>query len=405
MSKTKKRKVVKQNKTRKNNKNKFTTIRLVPDRTPKMVRNVSNAIFNDVSRHHFVPDSPNVQNSYSPSVNEELIALKSVQRTKAIDCNNERAFDLKEPLHIGIPGKLFGKTCVPYYDTKAVRFLLKNLEANKHINVDKIVPPVQSHSNCWFNTMFVILFISDKGRKFFHFFRQLMIEGVQSNKKEIPKQLRNGFALLNYAIDACLTGNKYSYTLDTNAIIKNIYENIPDAYKSKHAYITNVDEAGNPLKYYEKLIKYLNNDSIQLTFISDTNDKWKASVERELNKSKHLPHVIVLEFYDGTNKTPGNSGKVENKPRSFFVKGAKYVLDSCVIRDTSQQHFSACLTCEKHDYVYDGMSFSRLEKQEWKKYINSDYSWSFVGSLDANGFPLEWNFKHGYQMLVYYRDK
>jgi hypothetical protein len=79
-------------------------------------------------------------------------------------------------LQIGIFKKLFGKNCVPYYEPKAVKFLLKNLSANKHIKIDKIIPPIQSQSNCWFNTMFVTLFVSDKGRKFFHFFRQLMIE-------------------------------------------------------------------------------------------------------------------------------------------------------------------------------------------------------------------------------------
>jgi hypothetical protein len=77
--------------------------------------------------------------------------------------------------------------------------------------MNKIVPPVQIQSNCWFNTMFVTLFVSDKGRKFFHFFRQLMIEGIQSNGKSIPSDIRNGFALLNYAIEACLRMNIWLY--------------------------------------------------------------------------------------------------------------------------------------------------------------------------------------------------
>ena len=159
-----------------------------------------------------------------------------------------------EPLQIGISEKLFGKNCVPYYDPTAVKFLLKNLSANKHIKIDKIIPPIQSQSNCWFNTMFVTLFVSDKGRKFFHFFRQLMIEGIQADGSSIPLKLRNGFALLNYAIECCLTGNKYAYILNTNAIINNIYTNIPQSYKDKLPYITNIDEAGNPIRYYDSLI-------------------------------------------------------------------------------------------------------------------------------------------------------
>jgi hypothetical protein len=55
--------------------------------------------------------------------------------------------------------------------------------------------------------------------------------------------------------------------------------------------------------------------------------------------------------------------------------------------------------------AYDGMSFHRLVPLEWKKYINSDFSWGFDGSNDVGGIPLKWNFTHGYQMLIYYRVK
>jgi hypothetical protein len=384
---------------------------MLPNLTPNYINEVSQIIFKEAPR-----DLPPLANSvaiidgkssYSPSVNQELVMLQSISREKVLDCNNEKAFELKEALKIGIPGIVFGKQCVPYYDPKAVKLLLKNLSANKHVQIDKIVPPIQSQSNCWFNTMFVTLFVSDKGRKFFHFFRQLMIEGIQADGEAIPQNLRNGLALLNYAIDACLTGNKYAYILDTNAIIRNIYENIPESYKKKLPYIIDVDEAGNPLRYYGSLIHYLHNKSIQLSFIKNTNNKWKEQVVKELSNQKHLPHIIILEFYDGINKTPGESGKSTNKPRSFNVKGAKYMLDSCVIRDTTQQHFSATLTCEGKEMAYDGMSFHRLVPLEWKKNINSDFSWGFEGSNDypAGGTPLKWNFTHGYQMLMYYRVK
>jgi hypothetical protein len=384
---------------------------MLPNLTPNYINEVSQSIFKEAPKND--PPLDNIvayiddQGSYSPTINKQLIMLQSIPREQVLDCNNEKAFELKEPLQIGIPGKLFGKTCVSYYEPKAIKFLLKNLSANKHVKIDKIVPPIQSQSNCWFNTMFVTLFVSDKGRKFFHFFRQLMIEGVQANGENIPSNLRNAFALLNYSIDACLTGNKYAYILDTNSIIRNIYANIPNSYKEKLPYITNVDEAGNPLRYYGSLIHYLHNKSIQLTFIQNTNEKWKEKVITEFEKQTHLPHIIILEFYDGSNKTPGESGNTLNKPRSFFVKGAKYILDSCVIRDTTQQHFSATLTCEGKEMAYDGMSFHRLVPLEWKKYINSDFSWGFDGSNNyhAGGTPLKWNFTHGYQMLIYYRVK
>jgi hypothetical protein len=358
-------------------------IYILPNMTPYDVTNVSSIINKSV---------PTNLSSYSPTINKELIPLESIPRQKVIDCNNESAFELKEPLKIGIPGKIFGKTCYPYYDQKAIKQLLKSLNANKHIKPENIVPPIQSQSNCWFNTMFVSLFISDKGRKFFHFFRQLMIEGYQSNGKMIPTSLRNAFALLNYAIDASITGTKYAYILDTNVIIKNIYENIPKNYKDAYPYLTTIDEAGNPIRYYNTLIKYLHDNSIQLRLIENCNENWKSLITAK--EHKHIPHIIILEFYDKESKM------TTNKPRSFSILGARYALDSCIIRDTSKQHFCALLTAEGREMAYDGLSFHRLTKMDWKHIINSDIKWSFEGPIN-----LEWNFKNGYQMLIYYRVK
>jgi hypothetical protein len=325
--------------------------RQLPNRTPYDINQISAIIFENAPKELppladsvAILEQDNGVASYSPTVNKELVMLQSIQREKVYNCNNQKAFELKEPLQIGISGKIFGKNCVPYYDPKAIKYLLKNLSANKHIKIDKIVPPVQNQSNCWFNTMFVTLFVSDKGRKFFHFFRQLMIEGIQSNGDLIPQKLRNGFALLNYAIESCLAGNSYAYILDTNAIIRNIYDAVPESYKEKLPYITNVDEAGNPMRYYGSIIHYLHNKSLQFIFIKDANEKWKDMIIKDIEKADHLPHFIILEIYDGFNKTSGTSGTTTNKPRSFLIKGAKYSLDSCVIRDTTQQHFCATLT-------------------------------------------------------------
>jgi hypothetical protein len=55
--------------------------------------------------------------------------------------------------------------------------------------------------------------------------------------------------------------------------------------------------------------------------------------------------------------------------------------------------------------AYDGMSFHRLVKMNWKKNINKNHVWRFEGSTDRYGKQLEWNFLNGYQMLIYYRVK
>jgi hypothetical protein len=185
--------------------------------------------------------------------------------------------------------------------------------------------------------------------------------------------------------------------LDTNSIIRNIYKNIPDSYKKKLPNIRNVNEAGNPIRYYDSLIYYLDNKSIQIAFIENTNEKWKEKVTSQILNKPHLPHIIILEFYDGQNKII--------KSEKINVEGTKYILDSCVIRDTTHQHFSANLTCNNKEVAYDGMSFHRIVPMNWKKYINTDFSWGFEGSNNSNGTPLKWNFTKSYQMLIYYRVK
>jgi hypothetical protein len=403
-----KHKTRKTNKTRKANKTskskhkktihkRISNVLVLPNKTPHNIGEISKEINNDISA------SAVSNGSYSPSINKELILLASVARKDVHNCNNSKAFLLEEPLKIGIPGLIYGKNCHLYSSPEAKKFLLRNLAANKHVKPGKIVPPIQSLANCWFNTMFVVLFVSDKGRKFFHFFRQLMIEGKQSNGQVLPEKLKNGFALLNYAIDACLTGSKYAYIINTNAIIRQIFEAIPPEYKSGLPYIKDINQAGNPIRYYMSLVNYLNNKSIQMLYINSADSKWKNELIEKVKGLSHLPHIIIMEIFSDNSDT--KTDKVQNKATSFDLNGHKYVLDSAVIRDTSKQHFCATLTCEDKDMAYDGMSFHRLVNMEWKKHINSDYKWQFLGSNDANNKPLTWNFVNGYQLLVYYREQ
>lgn len=372
------------NKTFKHNKRDI----ILPTKTSLNVRKVSSRIANNL-----------LSKSYSPTINIELVTLKSIPRKDLLDCNMDAAFNLKEPLQIGIPGKLYGKNCFYYYTPEAKKFLLKNLAADKHIEPTKIIPPIQSQSNCWFNAMFVTFFVSDKGRKFFHFLRQLMIEGTQKDGTVIPNKLRDAFALLNFGIDACLTGNEYAYKLDTNSIIHLLYENIPNSYKAKNPYIVDVDKAGNPIYYYISIISYLNNSSIQMLFIQNANTNWKEKVTETMKKMTSLPHIIVLQIFEQDAQT------FKTKPNSFKLNDAKYEIDSAVIRDISKQHFCATITCEGKEMGYDGMSFHRLVSMKWKDNLNSNINWQFEGTKDYDGTPLEWNFTKSYQVLMYYRVK
>ena len=363
---------------------------VIPTSTPIQIRKISNKINRALTEGNAIL----TKGSYSPTINKQLITLKSIERSDLMDCNTEEAFRLKEPLQIGINGK-----CYYYYKPEAKRFLLHNLAANKHIDPKKIVPPIQSHSNCWFNAMFVTFFVSDKGRKFFHFLRQLMIEGKQQDGSVIPERLRDAFALLNFGVDACLTGNEFAYKLNTNSIIHLLYKGIPNSYKTEYPYIVDIDQAGNPLLYYISIINYLHNSSIQLLFIRDANSKWKDAITMAVQKMSHLPHIIVLEIYDE------NASEFNKKPVSFSVKDGKYEIDSAVIRDISKQHFCSTITCEGKEMGYDGASFHRLVPLQWKNKMNSIMEWEFQGTKDYDGTPLKWSFMKSYQLLMYYRVK
>lgn len=341
-----------------------------------------------------------IAHSYRPTINKQLVSLKTIDRPNLKECNTNKAFQLKETLQIKVNGK-----CYPYQSSIAQEELLNRLRMNKHINPKKMITPIQSLSNCWFNTMFVAFFMSDKGRQFFHFFRQLMIEGVQANGNKIPPEIWDSFSLLNFAIEACLTGNKYAYVLDTNNIIKHIYKSIPDSYKKSNSYLVDVDYANNPIYYYNSLMNYLNANTLSSYILSMyDNGDWKAHLEGIITE-QFIPHYIVFEIFDGAGQTPGVSGLIKSKQQTFKIGPYEYSLDSCIIRDIEQQHFTAVLSCEGKEMAYDGASFHRIVPMVWKSKINTDYKWNFKGTDHEDGRPYYWSFTHGYQMLFYYRTK
>lgn len=345
----------------------------------------------------FFRSQRNNKGSYSPTINRNLETLQSIPRQELSDCNIVDAYKLKEPLKIGIPGVFYGESCFNYNTPEAKSFLLKNLSANKHVDPGKIIPPKQLQGNCWFNSMFVNFFVSDKGRKFFHFFRHLMIEGKQKDGTHIPHKLRDAFALLNFGVDACLTGNQFAYKLNTNVIIQELYKAIPDSYKKMVPYIYNVGKAGNPILYYLSIINYLNNNSINTLLVRDVASNWKDKVTEQINGLTHMPHIVILEVFHH------NAKSFDRKPISFTINDVKYRIDSAVVMDVSKRHFCSTLTCEGRDYSYDGYSFHKLEPLEWKNKLNTDFTWYFEETNKYAGKNIIWNFTKSYQMLMYYR--
>jgi hypothetical protein len=383
------------------------------------------------------------KNSFSPAVNKLIISLRPGHYENIFHCGLSLLKVKKgAPIKVSIGSKIVkGKSipdCVLSTSKKAKTILLNNLKRIKNIDCNKIISPLQKQSNCWFNTMFMTFFVSDKGRKFFRFFRQLMIEGKHADGRAVkPPRIANALFLFNLCIEASIAGKgggiqgeNIALTMDTNNVIKYIYDAIP---KSKLK-IYNIGESGNPLHYYMTLVRYLGNQSINIEKIKYGNDirymfshanniitfnkpnnqfNLESSVFRSAKKDSDYPDIIAVTLHDSnTPRTPWLSqinvgANTINKPLSLTFHRETdtnpiiYKLDSVIIRDTSKSHFSSCLTCNSIQRVYDGMSLSRMYNWDWKNKLNIDHTWEYKYKISLD--KMYWNFTKCYQILFYYR--
>ena len=357
--------------------------------------------------------------SFSPAVNRILVSMnKKSTTTNIFGCGLDtplKGKKFKPNMHRN-QRSLFKKTmeinisttdsldCVDRNDPRAQTVLLNNLKSSASLNYGRIIMPLQLKSNCWFNTMFACMFVSDKGRKFFRFFRQLMIEGKRADKVKItPKILSDSFFLLNAAIEASYNktnsddvGN-LALTMDTNNIITRIFNSIP--YSKRTSSIMDVDAANNPLDYYDAIIGYLypHKKNANLKFARlEYKDYYNLLMNNYLVENADIYTVELIDY---------QSKNFSDRVLSFTVNGSKYVLDSVIMRDKDMFHFCAMITCGGVEYGYDGASMSRLNKFSWKKYINKDKEWTFEGSNfnENKSTPILWNFRSSYQILFYYR--
>lgn len=339
--------------------------------------------------------------SYSPSINKRLASIRENDNTDIFGCGAESVlrkskqasdFDIRVGTDSG--GNFI---CVPATSEEARDVFMKNFKSNKLINPSNIIVPMQSHANCWFNTMFMCFFVSDKGRKFMRFFRQLMIEGkLVDGKPILPKQLSFAFILFNAAIEACYNNSKIKdnkwLALNTNNIIVNIYKSIPHMDGIK-----NIDEYGNPYKFYKDIMIYLDakKSSISIDFYDKETDV--SMFYNSQNKKGATPDVVIVAMTDYYDTIKAQSNNYVNKPLRLNYNGATYELDSAICRDITKNHFCCGLMCNGEDYLFDGGAFSKLSKRPWRKWINKDYLWR------PKGTDVIWNFIVSYSMFFYYR--
>ena len=356
--------------------------------------------------------------SYSPTINREIERLAITPHDDLFTsiCKEDQINIAKNYLDSG--------RCVGWKTKKAKQYLLENLRSKKKIDAEDIIGPNQSWDNCWFNTFFMMFFISDKGRKFMKAFRETMITGILPGKKSraFPDGLRYPFWLLNKFITASLIGRKdielYASMMDTNDIIKKIYKKLKKYSGKKEVdyfKITNVKQAGNPIAMFLSILNYfytqhsIRGFGVSTYRISHSyNDFMKLSnkasnVYSEILRKK--PHMIIIEFSDqfSNGKHPnGKEAQVKDfkKKQKYKIGNMEYKLDSIGIRDNKQHHICALLTLNGKDYMFDGENHTPLYKHKWRHLLNKNQNFKITDRISE-----QYNLTKGYQCLLYYRNK
>ena len=379
--------------TRKNKKTgKCEKVVVLKDTTPKELKDLRKTVTKIGKKKN-----PKKPQSFSPNVNKVIDSLKSI--SPHIEIGLEECPE----------DKLYVKTasgkekCVGLKSKIAQTYMIDNLLSKKPIDCDKIIAPKQKLSNCWFNSFFMVYFISDKGRKFFRYLRLAMITGKLPNGTSVAPKLRMPLLILNKYIESALIGKNASHSLatlmDTNVVIRRVARALGKSNLKKYD-IAKTKQAGNPISFYEGLIQYLKSNELETLTITVRNMPNKkvsnASILRYLQDRPLVEYFILDRFseeYKNNSWTIPQKYKVEKNGETYT-----YVLDSAVVRDTKKQHFSAYITCNGKSFAFDGESFARMTPFEWKKKLNKNTQWRF-----AEQYETYFNFQQAYFMLFYYR--
>ncbi len=385
---------------RKNRKSKSKTKKIMP---PKSMKTVPSLRLNVTE----IKELKKTSRSYLPTFYKDITLLKSFSPEKSIIGNNKLV--CKD--HEIYSSK--DKKCYSWETKKAKEISIKNINSKKKFNIKDIVGPKQVMGNCWLNCFFVIYFISDYGRKFFRHLRISMITGKKIDGTPIKKNLQKMLFIFNKYIESIIRGqhsnvNKnYALSLDTNELIMKIYNEILNI---DPFLIPNVNEAGNPMNFYNGLIKYVNLDSnVRIIDIKSKlmyellMGKIKISGTGKFIKKILNSHIIIIRIKEGEDDVNLTNKYFEKNKKltSFTINDKKFVLDSAIVRDNDGEHFSAYLTVNKKECLFEGYSNTRIKHFNWKKKINSKESWK---TFNSNIYQENYNsFMKGLQYLFYYR--
>ncbi len=405
--KTKHKKTRRPRKTRKNKKTgrEMKNITVLKDTTPKAMKELRHMVKKmGKKKYRKQPES------FSPNVNQIISSLKSISPHK------ELGFDMCEEEKLYIKKGIGKGQCYGLKSKIAQTYMIDNLLSKKPIDCNAIIAPKQKLSNCWFNSFFMVYFISDKGRKFFRYLRLAMITGQLPNGKPVSPKLRMPLLILNKYIEASLLGTRagdnskssLATLMDTNQVIRKVARNLGVALRHKLE-IVKTQKASNPYTFYHGLITYLHSNP--LTFIkivvgdagsSKTLNKDVKNLLNTYSGSNSMGSQNALDFFileRWSEDSPIKSWTIpQNIKLTHRGETHNYKLDSAVLRDTKKVHFSAYITCNGKPFGFDGESFARMTPFNWQKKMNKDTKWRFSKQYDTY-----FNFQRGYYMLFYYR--
>ena len=352
--------------------------------------------------------------SFSPSINKHIVSLHKSPRVDIFHCGDGMKQYLGNSVRtnpyprIAIGTDENGNPICEKMNTKKAREVLLHNIRNVTIDENQIITPLQKNSNCWFNTLFVTFFISDKGRKFFRYFREMMVTGKHADGKKINPRLARSFLMLNACIEASYGNQNAALAMDTNKVIWDIYRAIPISgrYKAYNGidYIKDVKRTGNPIEYYVSIMKYIDNKDLKY-------DLFRKQKYVQFNigiQVRRLSELMIFEIYDSECKGMTYADNVFAIDSSSNKK-AKYKLDAAIVRDYAKRHFCALLTVNGNQYGFDGASHSRLALFDWKPHLLTESGrkkkWLFEGSYFNNDpkMPIKWSFSSAYHLLFYYR--
>lgn len=347
--------------------------------------------------------------SYRPSFNKKLELntsiknknkIKNTKKIHAILRNNKTKKTLSNTTNFIDP-----KTNIQYNleipeDKQIIqKIMLSNLKNNKYVSSHNIIFPKQCSTNCWFNVLFCIHFLSDKGRLFTKPIRMNIINEnydqtllSQTDKKLFTQSLM----LLNIAIEASLTGSPIAKDMNTNEIISGIY----DSFITKTYWMKKTGDYGNPAEYFFKFIRFIYpTDIIYLDLNLYNNMHITNSFKNQYIIADNLPHICYLEIFDSTSITLHNKKMFITIKSNISGDTANYILDAICIRDIEQQHVGCLITLDKKGFFFDGDSNLKKRPLNWKtnKFINSNYTFSIENNAS------KFNLRRGYQILYFYR--